>query len=261
MADGAPQEGEAANGGAADGHRISDAHRRMLERRARRREAFAPPLVGTKRRLAAWTNMLLNDHGVFRMVYLNLHAIAPGAWRSAQPAPHHIRRVARLGVKTVVNLRAGREFGSYPLERDACDAAGLAYAEIKLRSRAAPSKETLEEAAALFDRIEYPVLYHCKSGADRAGLMSALHLILREGAAGADASRMLSFRFGHVRQSATGILDAFLASYAAAEAAAPDGRRDFLDWVRNDYDPEALTHAFKSRGWADLLTDRVLGRE
>jgi trehalose/maltose hydrolase-like predicted phosphorylase len=42
--------------------------------------------------------VLLVDHGIFRMVYANCHKLSDKAWRSAQPAPHHIRRFADAGL-------------------------------------------------------------------------------------------------------------------------------------------------------------------
>ena len=234
--------------------------------------AFAdgPPNWGTHFRLdttwgrwKAWLNMFFVDHGFFRYAYLNLHRIDENAYRSAQPGPKHIRRVARLGVRTVVNLRGGRHFGSYPLERDACLRHGLDYHEITLRSREAPKRESITEVAELLDRIEYPVLFHCKSGADRAGLMSALYVLLKAGRTIDEAKDMLSLRYGHVRQSKTGVLDAFLDAFGAAQtAAAQEGRTlDLMTWVETDYDPRAVTSVFRTKPWADWLIDDVLRRE
>ncbi len=208
--------------------------------------------------------MFFVDHGFFRYLYLNLHPIGAEAWRSAQPAPHHIARVARLGVKTVVSLRGGKRFGSYPLEREACARHGVAFEEITLRSRSAPKLETIEEAAALLDRIAYPALFHCKAGADRAGLMSALYLLLRENRPIAEAQAQLGLRFGHVKQGPTGILDAFLDAYAEADARAraeTGAGLAFLDWARAQYDRPALQAAFRDAQWARWLTDRLLRRE
>ena len=55
--------------------------------------------------------MLLTDHGVFRLVYLNRHRVCERLWRSAQPAPHQIAWFAAQGVNTIVNLRGAREHG------------------------------------------------------------------------------------------------------------------------------------------------------
>ena len=53
--------------------------------------------------------MLFVDHGIFRLVYPNSHRLSDKAWRSAQPAPHQIRRFAKAGIRTIVNLRGERD--------------------------------------------------------------------------------------------------------------------------------------------------------
>ena len=60
------------------------------------------------------------------------------------------------------------------LEREACDAAGIKLEDFVVRSRGAPERETILDAKRFFERLHYPVLVHCKSGADRAGFMAAL---------------------------------------------------------------------------------------
>ena len=144
------------------------------------------------------------------------------------------------------------------LEVEACEIAGLHFETFELRSRALPTIEQVEGAKALFDRLEYPVLFHCKSGADRAGMMSALFLALHEGVPVAEARKQLSFRFGHIRHGKTGILDSFFDAY---EADQPDGAMPLLEWVRTRYDPDGLEAAFKSGRLGTFLTETVLRRE
>ena len=220
-------------------------------------------LSGSLARIKAWASMFFVDHGFFRYGYLNLHKVGAKAYRAAQPAPHHFRRFARLGVRTVVNLRGGREFGSYPLEIEACARHAFAYEELRLRSRDAPALEVLEDVAALLDRVEYPILFHCKSGADRSGLMGALYLMLVEGASPTEAKKQLSAFYGHIRQSKTGVLDAFVEAFETAEAEAR-GRGEtltLLDWARSAYDAKALKQQFRASGWASFISDRLLRRE
>ena len=207
---------------------------------------------------AAWTNMILGDHGFIRLAHLNLHRVDQSVWRSAQPWPHQIRRLARDGLKTVINLRGGQSYGSLPLEIAACEAAGVHFEIFVLRSRGLPTVRDLEAAGALFDRIAYPALFHCKSGADRAGLMSALYLILHEGKTVREAARQLSLRYGHVRQGKAGVLDALFEAYLQAH---PDEAVSFMDWARADYDPNAITAAFRTTGIGELISDRLLKRE
>jgi protein tyrosine/serine phosphatase len=216
------------------------------------------PISGTRERLAAWSNMLLKDHGIFRLAYLNAHKVAGALWRSAQPAPHDIARFAAMGVKTIVNLRGGREHGAWPLEREACEAHGIALVDFLLRSREAPDRETLLAAPAFFASLATPVLVHCKSGADRAGFYSALYVLIHEKRPLAEATAQLSLRYGHFRFAKTGILDAFFEMYARDGASKG---QEFLDWVAHDYDPARLTAEFRPGFWSDVLVDKIIHRE
>ena len=214
------------------------------------RRAFAPS--------ASYLDMLFVDHGVFRLIYVNRHRLGERAWRSAQPAPHHIRALARHGVRTIVNLRGERLCGSYWLERDACRRYGIELVNFKVRSRAAPSREEVLGARGLFERVQYPMLMHCKSGADRAGLMSVLYLFTREGVPLEQARHELSLRYGHVRQADTGILDYFFERYLEDNARRP---MPFFEWVETVYDPDELKQTFMAKGWANRIVDSVLRRE
>ncbi|MEZ5816468.1 MAG: tyrosine-protein phosphatase [Hyphomicrobiaceae bacterium] len=205
-----------------------------------------------------WADMLLVDHGLFRLAYLNLHRLGRHAWRSAQPAPHQIERLGRMGVRTIVNLRGPRVCGSYWLEQKTCARLGIKLIDYQVRSRAAPSREEVLGARDLFLRLEPPVLFHCKSGADRAGLMSTLYLIVVEGKSVEEARRQLSLKFGHIKQSDTGVLDYFFERYLAANAASPI---EFFDWVEHVYDPDEVKRSFVARGWANVITNRILRRE
>lgn len=216
------------------------------------------PIASPRDRAAAWANALLADHGLLRLVYPNRVRVTPEIWRSAQPSPGQVAWAAARGIRTIVNLRAGRENGSWPLQREACERHGIALVEFVLRSREAPSRETLLAAKELLDGLAYPVLVHCKSGADRAGLFAALFLLIREGASAAEAMGQLSARFGHVSRSRTGILDAFLRAYAQEGEAAGLG---FMRWVETRYDPDAVARGFRPRFWSALLGDRIMRRE
>ena len=214
------------------------------------RRSLGPP--------ASYLDMLLVDHGIFRMFYGNCHKISDRAWRSAQPAPHHIRRFAKSGIRTIINLRGERQCGSYWLEQAMCDRYGIKLINFQIRSRAAPTAEQLKAAKSLFETIEYPILMHCKSGADRAGIMSALYRFFDEGVPLDVAKNELSLKYGHIRQADTGILDYFFDRYLADNAARP---MSFFEWVDTVYDPDELKRTFRSRGWANRLVDSVLRRE
>jgi protein tyrosine/serine phosphatase len=243
--------------------KIAKDQRRALRRRFRSfRQSVVDASPAWLRRavgpIVLYADMLLVDHGVFRLFYLNRHPLGSRAWRAAQPAPHQLARIASLGVKTVVNLRGARVCGSYWLEQAACAKHGMTLVDYQVRSRAAPSKQELLGARDLLSSVEYPILLHCKSGADRAGLMSTLYMIVREGKPVAEAKQQLALSFGHIRQSDTGILDYFFERYLADTATSP---MPFFDWVERVYDPEELKRTFHAKGWANVLVNRVLRRE
>lgn len=218
-----------------------------------------PVRIGRWQRLRLWFEMLVLDFGWIRCLYNRPRQIAPGVYRSSQPWPHQLRALARQGLRTVINLRAMPEHqGSFVLEQETCAAHGIRLLQFRMRSRDVPHPQEVHAFAALLGEIEYPVLLHCKSGADRAGLASALVLLLREHAAPAVAARQLSLRYGHVRQAKTGILDYFLQRYIDDQARRP---REFLRWIDEDFDPVRMRREFRAQWWASLLTDRLLRRE
>jgi len=209
-------------------------------------------------RRAAWIDSLFVDHAVFRTLWDNLHPVIPGRlYRCNHPTPARLARAAaRLHLRTLVNLRGHRRCGSDALSRDAAQRLGLDHIDMAFESRGAPHRERILRFHAIYTRMATPTLMHCKSGADRAGLAAGL-AILFEGGTAAAALQQLSWRFGHFSRSRTGILDAFFIHYATVA----EGRKSFLDWVRDDYDEAALRLTFHAHGLSSFLNDRVLARE
>ncbi len=209
-------------------------------------------------RARAWSDSLLVDHAVFRVLWDNWAAVIPGRlYRSNHPTPARLAAATRrFGVKTLINLRGHRQCGSDALSREAAGRLGLVHIDAPLESRGAPHRDRLLRLAGIFDVLQEPALIHCKSGADRAGLASGVFILLNGGTA-RQALDQLSWRFGHMSRSRTGILDAFFIRYAV-EA---EGRTPFLDWVRDEYDEMALRGDFVAGGLANFVNDRLLQRE
>ncbi len=241
---------------------IKQTRRAVRSRTARLRQSVVENSPSWARahlgRPAAYLELMLADHGIFRFFYLNRHRLSKCAWRAAQPAPSDIRRFARKGIRTVVNLRGPRDCSSFELEQEACAKRGIKLINYQVRSRAAPSVREIKGAKALFEEIEYPVLLHCKSGADRAGLMSALYMHFHEGKPIEVAKRQLSLRFGHIKQAETGVLDYFFERYLADNARQP---MPFMQWVETVYDPDEVKRTFRAKGWANRLVNSILRRE
>jgi protein tyrosine phosphatase (PTP) superfamily phosphohydrolase (DUF442 family) len=245
-----PHRPETAAAAVATRHIDSPAANRRQERINR----WSQQLDTRQDRLAAWADMLFRDHGLARLVYLNRHRVAPGVWRAGQPSPGQIRSFARRGGRTVVSLRAGRGFGSLPLEIEACREAGLDFHSLPLRTHALPSAEELRAAARLFREMELPALLHCKSGADRAGFAAALYLILAENRPVAEARRQLSLRFGHRGWGRAGVFHAFFDAYERDTAGRPMA---LLDWAGALYDPTAIAAGFRPKPFRGWLAEKL----
>lgn len=210
-----------------------------------------------RKQLCAYYELYWQDHGWMRAFYNQPYEIAPGVFRSNQPSPRQIAKLAERGFKSVVNLRGASDCGQYYLEQQACQQHGLELWNSKLHSRQMPSYEKLEQLLQVFEQAPKPLLLHCKSGADRAGLASALYLLTQAKQPVALASQQLSIRFLHFKASKTGRLDHFLASYQPFEQ---QGML-FQDWLAKHYQPQDLQQQFKPQALMAWFVDVVLRRE
>lgn len=188
-------------------------------------------------------HFLFFDHAFLRLLWTNEEEIAPGVWRSNQPTPRRLARLHERGIRTVINLRGTLERSHYLFEREACEALGLRLIDVDLKARRLVPRQDMLALFDAFDRAEKPLILHCKSGADRAGLASALWLLDKEGATLDAALDMMSFRFLHLKNSNTGILDAVLDAYAAHLARC--GETPIRRWIAEVYDPEEIARAFR----------------
>jgi protein tyrosine/serine phosphatase len=219
---------------------------------------FNGDLSSRKGRLVAWIDSLLIDHAIFRLAWSNLAPVVAGkVYRCNHPTPARLRRLARrLELRTLINLRGKTQSGSDALSREAAHRLGLDFHDIAFESRGAPQRDRILRLHAIYTSMQAPAILHCKSGADRAGLAAGL-IVLFDGGTAAEALRQLSWRFGHIRQARTGILDAFFLHYQRDG----EGRKPFLDWVRDDYNEAALRQDFRANGLASFLNDWVLAHE
>jgi protein tyrosine/serine phosphatase len=200
----------------------------------------------------------LRDHAIFRLAWDNWAEVMPGRlYRSNHPTPARLARAAqRYGLRTVINLRGEKPNGSTELSEATARDLGLDHIFMPFESRGAPQRDRILRFHEIYCTMRTPALMHCKSGADRAGLASGL-AILFEGGSAAAASRELSWRYLHFSRSGTGILDAFFRRYASDA----EGRKPFLDWVREDYDEADLRRRFHADRFSTFINDRVLARE
>lgn len=212
-----------------------------------------------KDRKQARYDLTWGDHGFLRKRFANRHDIGGGMYRENQPSPERIAIWAAEGIKTVINLRGPSPKGFYLLEKEACEKHGLTLINYRMYSRDVHSKERLLGTKELFDTIEYPAVMHCKSGADRTGIMGVLYRHFRMGDSIEEAIEQLSFKYLHVRHGKTGMLDFFFQDYLTYKAEHPDVT--FEDWVRGPYDPADVKSRFMSHWTGNAITEWLLRRE
>ncbi|MCA8942906.1 MAG: tyrosine-protein phosphatase, partial [Planctomycetes bacterium] len=114
----------------------------------------------------------------------NLHEVDPGAYyRCGQLDADGFRQVIRdHGIRTVVRLRGGAVGEpEYDAAHTPAEEAGAAFVHIQMSALSLPSRETLLRIWETFDTAERPLLVHCKAGADRTGLASAIYVLHETG--------------------------------------------------------------------------------
>ncbi len=200
-------------------------------------------ITTTKGRKAARLHYQLMDHGFLRVLWRNLHQVAPGVYRSNQPSHSQLAAMhRRLGLRTVLNLRGPSDQSFYLFEAETCQTLGMTLIDLPMSANQAPARDKLEQLYRLFQTMEKPFLFHCKSGADRTGLVAALYLLLIENAPISVARQQLGLRYIHIAKTPAGISDHLLRLYHHAHDRSGIG---FLDWLSRDYDPAKVTESFK----------------
>ncbi|CAN7562397.1 protein tyrosine phosphatase [Phenylobacterium sp. LjRoot225] len=210
-------------------------------------------------RTKAYLDYLWKDHAYLRLGFQNAHWISDELVRTNQPWPHQLAAWKARGVKTIINLRGGFDASFHALEKDACERHGLTMVDFTITSREVPSRERVLGAKRLFETIAYPALMHCKSGADRAGIMSVFYMHFRGGRTIRESLEQLHLRYLHVKQGKTGVLDYTFERYLAEGEVAG---MSFLEWVQSPmYDPAGMKAQFRTEMWGRLLTEGLLRRE
>ena len=210
------------------------------------RESFSGNLKDPTRRISAERHAWWMDHGLLRSLYDNEFEISKGIYRSNQPSPKKIEYWFKKGVRTILNLRGESDQGAYYLEKEACKTLGINLINHQLGASTLKSKEALLELCKILKTIKGPLLMHCKSGSDRAGLASVIYLIAVKKINPSVAARQLSIKYLHLRWYITGVLDYMISEYVNAFE---QTGIEFEDWLENDYDrDQLLTTFFNGRG-------------
>lgn len=218
---------------------------RTLDQKERAlRQSFGHDITDPIERKRSYWHVRWLDHGVLRTFWHNFEKVSDGVYRSNHPDHKRFEAYAAMGIRTVLNLRGVAKQPHYLFEAESCERLGLTLVTISMSARQAPKADQLIKVIDAFETMERPFLMHCKSGADRTGLVAALYLMVQEGEPVEVARRQLGFRYLHIRRTATGILDHFLDVYAARNAQTPIA---ITDWIKTEYDRDALAASFAAK--------------
>jgi len=105
----------------------------------------------------------------------NLHRLTPTLYRSEQPTALGFRNLEKMGIRTVINLRA---FNS---DDDEVRGTSLRTERVKILTWDVDDDHVIDVMRMLQKTENGPFLIHCQHGADRTGLMSAMYRVLEQG--------------------------------------------------------------------------------
>lgn len=142
------------------------------------------------------------SYGIFHVFWIesNLRTLAENkVYRSGQPFENDWQELyEEAPFKSVLNLRGERP-GKAWYDPEASFIAGndIRHYNISLSAQQKPDLATMEKMVMIMNEAPKPLLIHCKRGADRSGLASALYEYAIEGKPATEASRQLSLWYGH----------------------------------------------------------------
>jgi protein tyrosine/serine phosphatase len=123
----------------------------------------------------------------------NFGRINDNFYRGEQPDPADYGSLAKLGVKTVINLIKGGD----PDEQRLVESAGMKFYAIPMTTSDRPSDAAVTKFLGLVNNpANLPVYVHCKGGRHRTGVMTAVYRMTKDGWSADQAfAEMKKYRF------------------------------------------------------------------
>jgi len=114
-------------------------------------------------------------------------------YRGARPEGHDYSDLAKLGIRTVVDL----ESSDPTEERQQVEAAGMKFVHIPMSDSATPDQDSVRKFLELANgTADQPIFVHCRGGRHRTGALIAVYRMTHDGWTAASAyEEMRNFRF------------------------------------------------------------------
>ena len=105
----------------------------------------------------------------------NLFRVSTNLYRCAQPTAEGLKAAEKLGIKTVISLRA------FHSDKDEVESTKLRTERIRFNTWHPEDEDVIRFLKLVSNTNNGPYLIHCLHGADRTGTMIAIHRMAFEG--------------------------------------------------------------------------------
>jgi protein tyrosine phosphatase (PTP) superfamily phosphohydrolase (DUF442 family)/uncharacterized membrane protein YkoI len=107
----------------------------------------------------------------------NFGQVTEKYYRGGKVTPEGVANLARLGVRTIIDLRDEES----PGEPEACKQLGIRYYKFPFNGHATPDSAAVAEILSIVRNATEPVYVHCSAGKHRAGTICALYRMRVQG--------------------------------------------------------------------------------
>lgn len=109
----------------------------------------------------------------------NFKRVDDHLYRGRQPNQDDFPKLAKIGIKTVLDLRGGPIHK--PREKRTVEAAGMKYISIRLSGIWEPKDQQIAQILAVLQAPSlWPVFIHCRRGDDRLGMVIACYRMVQD---------------------------------------------------------------------------------
>jgi len=105
----------------------------------------------------------------------NLYKVTDYLYRSGQPTEEGMKNLKKLGIKTIINLRA------FYFDSDKIRETGLFVEELSVKVWHIEDADVVRVLRIIRKKENGPFLIHCSNGSDRAGVMIAMFRVVEQG--------------------------------------------------------------------------------
>ncbi|HEX7534949.1 MAG TPA: tyrosine-protein phosphatase [Syntrophales bacterium] len=105
----------------------------------------------------------------------NLYKVTDYLYRSSQPTQEGMKNLERMGIKTIINLRA------FYSDSDEIKETGLRVEELSVKVWNIEDADVVRVLQIVRKRQNGPFLIHCSHGSDRVGVMIAMLRMVEQG--------------------------------------------------------------------------------